>query len=600
MNSDKILIAVLLAAACCPGLTAADDNDVYELEPLQVVTPSRMVEPLGESLASVSVITRQDIETTVAEDLIELLRLQPGVDIVRTGGPGAQTSVFLRGSNSNHVLVLIDGVRVSSANTGAYVWEQLPLNQVERVEIVRGPRGSLYGSDSIGGVIQVFTRSSPEPYARVTGGSFGTAQAEGGFGYDGESTQISVNAGYRHVDGFSAQNPHGFSYDPDDDGYRNTNVGIKGSTRAGHGSWHYSFLGLDSRTEFDQGVSDTRQYVASLGFDGALTNAWDYQLLAGFSREKLDSDFLFFTTGFKSRRWELSWQNQYTTAKNGAVSFGVDHYDESGKSIDSWDESRHNTGVFASYDHWFGRLQLQLGGRYDDNSRFGGRFTGQVALGYEIGDAWRIMGSYGSAFRGPNLSEQYSPGFGGLFAGNPDLDPESSDSAELGLRWSPGGAGMFSLFAYRTEVEDLIAFSGENFQAINIDRARLKGVELEYGVSRGGWDFNANATFQDTEDRSTGEPLLRRPDQKASVTLDRRFGNGSWLGLEWFHSGKRQDFGGVTLDGYDLLNLRAGWAFAPSWQLELRGDNLTDTDYEPVYGFNAPGRAWYLSVAWLP
>ena len=600
MNSGKILIAALLFASSAAGLSAAEDSDVYELEPLQVVTPSRMIESLDDSLASVSVITRRDIEISAAEDLVELLRLQPGVDIVRTGGVGAQTSIFLRGSNSNHVLVLVDGVRVSSANTGAYVWEQLPLNQVERIEIVRGPRGSLYGSDSIGGVIQVFTRSSPEPYARVTGGSYGTWEIEGGLGYDGENTRISVNAGHRDVDGFSAQNPDGFSYDPDDDGYRNTNLGIKGSTQAGYGTWHYSFLGLDSESDFDQGVSDTRQYVASLGLHGNFSPDWDYQLLAGYTREKLDSDFGFFTTGFKSRRWELSWQNQYASSTGGTLSFGVDHYHENGKSLDSWDQSRHNTGLFANYDQWFDRLQLQLGGRYDDNSRFGGEFTGQLALGYEIVEAWRIMGSYGSAFRGPNLSEQYSPGFGGLFAGNPDLDPESSDSAELGLRWSPADAGVFSVFAYRTEVDDLIAFNGENFQAINIDRARLKGVELEYAIALEGWAFNVNATFQDTEDRATGEPLLRRPDQKGSVTLDRRFDNGSWLGLEWFHSGKRRDFGGVTLDSYNLLSLRAGWVFAPSWQLELRGDNLTDEDYEPAFGFNASGRAWYLSLAWKP
>jgi outer membrane cobalamin receptor len=158
MTVHKLFAAVLLAAA--GGLLHADDIDTYELKPNLVVTPSRRVEPLDQSLASVSVITREDIELSVAEDLFELLRLQPGVDIVRTGGPGTQTSVFLRGSNSNHVLVLIDGVRASSTNTGAYAWEQLPLNQVERVEIVRGPRGSLYGSDSIGGVIHVFTRSS--------------------------------------------------------------------------------------------------------------------------------------------------------------------------------------------------------------------------------------------------------------------------------------------------------------------------------------------------------------------------------------------------------------------------------------------------------
>jgi vitamin B12 transporter len=600
MNPNKNVTVLLLLAASFPGLLQAEDTDTYELKPNLVVTPSRMVESLSDSLASVSVISRAEIELSVAQDLFELLRLQPGVDIVRSGGPGAQTSVFLRGSNSNHVLVLIDGVRVSSANTGAYVWEQLPLNQVERVEIVRGPRGSLYGSDSIGGVIHVFTRSSPDPYARATGGSYGTAEIEGGLGYEGENTRISVNAGYRHVDGFSAQNPNGFSYNPDDDGYKNANLSIKGSTESSYGRWQYSFLGLDSESEFDQGVSDTRQYLAALAFHGSFSADWDYQLLGGYTKEKLHSDFEFFTTGFKSKRYELSWQNQYNTGQDSQLSFGLDYYRENGESQYAWDESRNNTGLFASYDHFFDRLHLQLGGRYDDNSRFGNKFTGQAALGYDIGEDWQILGSYGSAYRGPNLNEQFSPGFGGLFAGNPDLDPESSTSGELGLRWRHDTAGMFSASAYRTDVKDLIAFNGELFQAINIDKARLEGIELEYSFSRTHWQLNANATFQSTEDRSTGESLLRRPDQKGSISLDYHFTNGSWLGLEWFHSGKRKDFGGITLDSYDLLNLRAGWAFSPAWQLELRGDNLADENYQPAYGFNAAGRSWYISLAWKP
>ncbi len=600
MRSIVKSCTLLFLATGCSRLLFAEQLETYELKPNLVVTPSRMIESVEDSLASVSVITRTDIELSVAEDLLGLLRLQPGIDIVRSGGAGSQTSIFMRGSNSNHILVLIDGVRVSSANTGAYVWEQLPLNQVERVEIVRGPKGSLYGSDSIGGVIQVFTRSNPDPYARLTIGSYSTGEFEGGLGYRGENTQISVNAGYRDAGGFSAQNPDGFSYDPDDDGYRNTNLGVRGSTRADYGTWQYSFLGLDSETEFDQGESETRQYIASAGFEGSISPRWKYQVLGGYTKEKLTSDFGFFTTGFESNRYELNWQNQYTNDSDGTLSFGADVYRESGRSRDSWDESRNNAGLFVSYDQLLNRLHVQLGGRYDDNSRFGDKLTGQLALGYDLNEAWQLVGSYGSAFRGPNLSEQYSPGFGGLFAGNPDLNPESSRSGEVGLRWHHQSLGAFLASAYRTKVDDLIAFNGDQFRAINIDRARLKGIELEYSLSLDGWLLNANTTFQNTKDLSTGKSLLRRPDQKASVTLNRSFINGSWAGLEWFYSGKREDFGGIMLDSYHLLNIRAGWVFKPAWRVEFRGDNLTDRDYEPAFGFNAAGRSWFVSLAWMP
>ena len=596
----KFLPVLLLTISGISLSLKAEENEPYELKPDMVVTPSRTVESLSETLASVSVITRQDIEISVAEDLFELLRLQPGVDIVRNGGAGAQTSVFLRGGNSNHVLVLIDGVRVSSSNTGAYAWEQLPLNQIERVEIVRGPRGSTYGSDSIGGVIQVFTRSSPDPYARISVGSFGTSVFEGGLGYESERTRLSINAGYRSVDGFSAQNPDGFSYDPDDDGFKGINLGIKGSTRAAYGRWQYSLLALDNESEFDQGVSDARQVITSIGFDGGFSPNWGYQLTGGYISDELFTDFFFFSSDFKSERYDFSWQNQLTVGQDGSLGFGLDYYREKGKSVYSWDESRNNAGLFASFDHWFDALHLQLGGRLDDNSRCGSKVTGQLALGYDIGDAWQLMGSYGSAFRGPNLSEQFSPGFGGLFAGNPDLDPESSTSGELGLRWRHKQAGSFTAALYRTDVEDLISFSGENFQAINIAEARLEGLELDYQLTHASWKLNANATFQNTENLATGESLLRRPDEKGAGTIERKFGNGSWLGLEWFVSGKRRDFGGIILDSYSLVNLRAGWVIASAWRLELRADNLLDEDYQPAFGFNSPGRSANLSLRWLP
>jgi vitamin B12 transporter len=596
----QIAIAATVLAVNATDTVAAEDSDLLELEPIRVVTPSRMPEALDRSLAPVSVISREDIRLSAAQDLYELLRLQPGVDIVRTGGPGTQTSIFLRGTNSNHVLVLIDGVRVSSANTGAYAWEQLPLNQIERIEIVRGPRGSLYGSDSIGGVIHVFTRSRPEPYVRVTAGSYGTAEAEGGLGYEGEHTQLSLTAGYRDVDGFSAQNPAGFSYHPDDDGHHSASLGFKGSTEAGYGRWQYSLLAIDTESEFDQGVSDAEQMISAIGFRGYVSPNWDYDVRAGYVRDDLFSDFGLFTTEFESRRYDFSWQNHLDLGQGQQLSFGLDYYRENGRSAGAWDQSRNNAGVFASYDRRFERLHVQVGGRLDDNSRFGSKLTGQAAIGYDLGDRWQLIGSYGTAFRGPNLSEQYSPGFGGLFAGNPDLDPESSASGEIGLRWQHERLGRFSASLYRTDVDDLIAFNGEFFGAINVNEARLEGLELEYALVRGGWLLNAGATLQDTEDRATGMPLLRRPEEKGSFTLDRQFDNGSWVGVEWFYSGEREDFGGVTLPDYHLLNLRAGWSFTPAWRLELRGENLGDEVYEPAYGFNAAGRSWFLSLAWLP
>jgi vitamin B12 transporter len=603
MKSSKLFSALLLAGIFLYSPSRAeqaglDADGPFELKPDLVITPSRVTEAPTETLVAVSVISRADIELSTATDLFELLRLVPGVDIVRNGGPGSQTSVFLRGSNSNHVLVMVDGVRVSSSNTGAYAWEQLPLNQIEQVEIVRGPRGSLYGSDAIGGVIQVFTRSDPAPYARLTAGSFGTGELAGGFGYESERSRLSVNAGYRDVDGFSAQNPGGFSYHPDDDGFESVNLGIKGSTRAEAGTWSYSMLAIDTESEFDQGVSDARQLVGAVSFDGRIKPDWAYQLTGGYFNDRLESDFGFFSSEFRSERLDFNWQNQLRFGHASLLNFGLDYYRETGESSDNYDQSRNNAGLFANLDQRFSRTHLQISARVDENSRFGTRFTGQAALGIDLSERWELLGSYGSAFRGPTLNEQFSPGFGGLFAGNPDLDPEESTSGEIGLRWHHPVGGSFSAAAYRTDVEDLIAFAGENFQAINIAEARMEGLELEYRVDIEQWTIGANVTFQSTENRATGQSLLRRPDEKGSITLDRHFKNGSWLGLEWFASGERDDFGGITLRAYQLVNLRAGLALNDSLRVELRGDNLLDEEYEPAYGFNSAGRSWFLSLAW--
>jgi vitamin B12 transporter len=607
MTISEIIPCLLLAGAFSIISIHADDmsansgsgDQALELKPDLVVTPSRRLEAIGDTLASVSVITREDIEISVAQDLFELLRLEPGVDVVRSGGPGAQVSVFLRGSNSNHVLVLVDGVRVSSANSGAYAWEQLPLNQVERVEIVRGPHASLYGSDAIGGVIQVLTRGNADPYTRVTTGSYGTSEVEGGFGFRGENSELSINAGYRKIDGFSAQNPDGFNYHPDDDGFEAANIGVKGSTHIDAGTWKYSLLAIDSETEFDQGVSDTRQWLTSVSFEGRIRQDWNYKLLGGYVNDRLDSDFIFFATGFRSNRLDLTWQNQLDIS-GGVLSFGLDYFRESGESRDTYDETRNNAGLFASLDRDFSHTQLQIGARLDENSEWGSEFTGHLAGGVELGQSWQLRASLGSAFRGPNLNEQFSPGFGGFFAGNPDLRPESSATAEIGLDWVQDRGGSFSAALYRTDIDDLISCTGANFQAVNIEQARPEGLELEYSFARDGWLLRANLTLQDSKDKRSGEALLRRPEEKGTVSLDRKYANGSWLGLEFFASGKRPDIGGITLDSYYLLNFRGGWAITDTLRTELRADNLLDEDYEPAFGFNSPDRSFFLSLAWMP
>jgi vitamin B12 transporter len=585
------------AATLFISAPASADEPPTKLPDLTVVTASRAEQAMTDTLASVSVITRDDIRLSVAEDLPELLRLQAGVDVVRAGPAGAQTSVFLRGGNSDHVLVLVDGLRVASPHTGALAWELLPLAAIERIEIVRGPRAVLYGSDAMSGVIQIFTRQPDTATARATTGSFGTFEAEAGVGVKSERGHHSIHAAYRRTDGFSAQNPGGFSYHPDDDGMEMSSGGASGEIGLASGSLQYRVLASSTETEFDQGESEAKQGLASLSWSDNVSEYWTYQLQAGYFDDRIDTDFGFFTSGFESRRIELGWQNQLVT-RAGRLAFGLDIIDETGEAANTYEVNRDNRAGYLNWAEEFDHIHLELGGRLDDNSQFGSEFTWQAAAGIRSFGTGRLAVQLGTAFRAPDFGELYSPGFGGLFAGNPSLRPEQSRGMELNWRQDIGNTLRYSLAVFRNEVEDLIAFSGENFRAININQADLTGLEFELLARTTHWSIRANATLQRTRDGSTGQSLLRRPDRKAALILDRHFEDGGWLGLEVFASGQRRDVGGLELPGYAIASLRGGWQLNRAMVLQLRLENLLDKAYEPASGFNAAGRSAFLSIDW--
>ncbi|NND45953.1 MAG: TonB-dependent receptor [Xanthomonadales bacterium] len=599
MKPIQLAASLVLAGVLTRPAVANPEEPAIELEPIQVRTASRTTETTSDALASVSVISAEDIRRSAARDLSDLLRLEAGIDVVRTGGPGQQTSVFMRGANSNHALVLIDGIRVSSAHTGAYAWEHLPLGIIERVEIVRGPRGSLYGSDAIGGVIQVFTRMPDAPFLRASLGSHASRALETGTGFALGAARFSLSAGYRELGGYSAQNPDGFSFHPDDDGFEARNIHLAGNGNARAGDWQFQVTATDNEVEFDQGISVSEQVLASLSLDGQWNERWNYRFYAGWADDRLSSDFGFFTSHFDSERIDLGWENRLRLEQATLV-FGLDHYDEQGRSQSSYFGSRDNSGLFALWERDRERVALQLSGRIDDNSLFGTEVTHHAAVRIAVGAKTNFILSHGTAFRAPTLSEQFSPGFGGLFAGNPALEPETSETTELSVRFEFGPAAELGVAAYRSRVDDLIAYSGPNFQAVNINRAALDGLELEYRNTWRHWSLNANLTLQETEDRSTGAELLRRPEQKSSLRMTRQFAGGAWLAGEWFASGDQADVGGVRLPGYSLLNLSAGLPLAAGWTLEARLDNLLDHDYQPAHGFNGAGRAAYLGIAWSP
>lgn len=599
LSRPALSAAILLSL---PSLAAAASaSDAPKSIGTVQVTANRIEQPVEETLASVTVIEREDIERSQSPDLSDLLARQAGIDLVRTGGPGSANTVFMRGSNSKHTLVLIDGLRVNSPVQGLYDFAHLPLSQIERIEIVRGPRAALWGSDAIGGVIQIFTRDPSGSFIEARGGSYGRRGADAGFAIGREDLRFGAAFGHDQLEGFSATNPASYSYDPDRDGYRNTHGSFRLNGDVGSQRFSASALVADAFVEFDAGVSDvlTRQF--GLNLQGELRQNWSHQLTAGLSTEDIRTDS-FGITEFHNRRVSIDWLHQFRFAEGQSLQGGLNWSRESGESKVDWygeffDESRDNLGLFAAYTGEFGAHTFNLSLRHDQNSQFGGALTGNAAWGLRLGETLRLRASWGQGFHAPTLNDLYFPNVYGCCRGNADLLPEYSTNEELGLDWTPASGHRLGLSLFRNRIRDLIELDAGFVEYININRARVHGAELQYGWQRGGFSLDANATWQDARDLGSDTALLRRAKRKLNAGADYRFGNGFSLGLDASAVGPRPDFG-TMLPGYSRFDLRMAWALPQGWHLEARIENIGDRDYTLVDGYNTPGRSGLLRVRW--
>ncbi|MGQ0800341.1 MAG: TonB-dependent receptor domain-containing protein [Pseudomarimonas sp.] len=597
VSSTARLSALSVAMAMAMAWPAQAEN---VRQPEVVVTATRTPIAQDAALASVSVIDRAAIEQSGSSDVLTLLRSQAGVDIVRGGGLGQQTSVFLRGSNSNHVLVLIDGVRVASATTGAYAWEQLPLAQIERIEIVRGPRAALFGSDAIGGVVQIFTRRANGPSGMLGAASHNTWLGEAGFGQRSGRFQFGVRAALTDSAGFNAQNPSGFSFDPDDDGYQQQSVNADIAWTGEQLRLDGQLLHSESEIEFDRGESSLDAASANLKLAGGGDHPWSIQLAN--SRENLHTAAFF--SRFETRRTQVEAQRAQRVGEAGEWLYGLSLIDDDGRNVDTfggtdvYDDNRRQRAVFGSWRDSAAGLDWELGARHDHYDSFGGETSLQAALGWRIEGGPRLRASGGEGFRAPTLNELYSPGFSGFFAGNPELGPERSRGFELGVDWQ-GERFDLSLSAYRNQVKGLIDFSGgETFQAINIRRATLRGLELEARAPIGEWQLTTHLGWQQARDEGTDSALLRRPTRKAGASIEHAMGRGRF-GLDLHAVSARPEFGGA-LPGYALFGGWLRWPVANALSVDLRLDNVFDRDYTLTRGFNTVGATASLQLRWSP
>ncbi len=590
----------------------AQERPVVSL-PETVVTASRIRQNLSDTLQPATVIDGEDIVRSGQQTLPELLQSLGGVEITSSGGAGQSSGAFIRGANSDHTLVLVDGLRINSATAGTTAFEHIPIDQIARIEIVSGPLSSLYGSDAIGGVIQIFTKSgdrAPKASASAGYGSYRTRSVDGSFSGSVKDTDFSLAAGYYETDGIDATKPTiPFAQHNDDrDGYRNANV----SARLAHRFDTDNSVGLtafhsDGRTEFDNGqttrdVNNQSLSAYSIYSQNRFTSFWQSLVRLGTGRDEAVFKGAF-PAEFRTDQDQASWQNTFAVI-GGSLIAGAEYRREEVSGDTIFIQTRRNIrSPFAGYRGVYGNHGIQLNARHDDYSDFGGRTTGSIGYGYRLTDAVRLRAATGTAFHAPTFNDLYFPAdptFGG--GGNPDLEPERSRSRELGVDYQRGAQRLAATY-FDNRISDLIVFDLATFTPQNLDSARIRGGEFSYNGIVLGTELRAKFTAQNPENAATGLQLQRRAKQHGSVAASRAF--GAWkFGAEVVASAKRFDSNSedpaTRLGGYALLNLYVARRFSPEWAVDVRWNNVTDRDYELAQYFNTPGSNVFASLRWTP
>jgi len=610
INISALFCWFTLALPCAALAQSPAANSDDEI----IVTATRLPQKISQTLQSVTLISAEEIAQSGAQSLTEVLQSKGGVEITASGGLGQISAVRIRGAESRHTLVLVDGMRVDSATVGLTALENIPLHQIERVEIVPGALSSVYGSDAIGGVVQIFTKSgraAPGGYVAAGIGSNSTATAQGGiasrFGTNGD-TLLSIGFGYLEAAEFSATKstiPFG-QHHPDRDAYRNTNFSAKMAQRfsADHeaGAQLFSSEGM---AQFDSGpaTDDVNQQTLttwSLYSRNRLMPHWQSTLRLGNGRDEIETTGAFSST-FRTAQNQFTWQNEITLT-NATVTAGVERLQQTVASSTVYTQTgRSVNAFFAGYQRAVGDHSGEIHVRRDDNSQFGVHHTGSLGYAYRVNPHLRLRASAGKAFKAPTFNDLYYPlSFG--FSGNPNLRPERSHSKEVGVNFQSGTQHLAVTY-FDNRIDDLIAIDATFSTMLNLNHTRTKGIEWAYRGQAEGWHWRAQATFQNPVDEASGKLLPRRAKEYASVNIDKAFG-AIKLGTEWVASGARYDRAGELpasrMSGYSLLNLTAAYTLSKAWALRARLNNLLDKQYELTQHYNTPDRNVFVSLHYQP
>lgn len=603
------LVAGILAAHSAVAQTTAPTQPTFGSE--ITVTATGEETEVAEVPVATTVITRTEMDDAQAETVTELLRRVPGLTVVRSGDVGSVTSVFSRGTNSNHTLVLLDGIRLNSPYFGGYDWSLPSTTALERVEVARGPYSALWGSDAVGGVVNLISQ-------RRTGGFGGRLLGEGG--EDGfERYEATAGFASSHFD----LQASGFQRSTDGSLDNSDATGEQALATAGFSWGRGSRIGLIYQDmESEIGIpfvspgsptpnrrQDTSQQLMAIPLRWSLTDNWRIEATASHVEREIDFadpddpwGYVYSTTETETDQLRLV---SHHSLGRHSISVGADWRDDAVTVTDPYGTSLDNVtedalGVFVQ-DHWqiSNHVRLLAGLRWEDTDSWGSETTGRLDIGWRITDTIELRGGIGQAFRAPAIGELYAP-----FGGNAELEPESSTSAEVGLVYTPTqGHARWQFNVFTTDIDDLIEYDYATWANTNIGSAEIKGAEVVW--EQGAFDvvrWYLQATYLDTEG-DDNLSLLRRPELSASWTLNGKLG-GDWSGdvtVLWVDS--RDDVDPITYeraenDSYTTVSVALAWQPWDQLAITARAQNILEEEYDEVLGYPAPGRRFMAGLRW--
>ena len=619
--TSPMKIPTLTTLLCLPAAALAAEptrDDALKL-PDVLISASRQVESRTATSAANTVFTRSDIDRLQPSSVTDLLTRVPGVQVAPTGGRGSLPGIFVRGTKAAQTLVLVDGVRIANATSGDSGLQFLDIDQIERVEVLRGSRSAVYGSDAIGGVIQIFTRRGNgqglQPRLRLAAGSNQTWQRSLGLSGGNGATRFNLGASLDETAGIDSTGPS-YASDSDHDAYRNRAFNLSLShTFNERFEAGLNLLENRGRREFDEprGSSPQEPYsnftVSSLGsyLDAQLAEQWHSRLEVAHSENRDDSreKLTHQSKPFNTYRDQVTWQNDLTLDDDNSVLLGGEWYEDRVHAATDFNEdSRWNRAVLAQHRFQGEHFSTELGVRHDKNQQFGGQTTWSGSLTLPLNARNDLLLSYSEGFRAPTFNDLYYPGFS-----NPDLKPEHSKSYEVQWRSQLTDSSRLETSLYRTDLRDAISYDADTENMANVAQARINGFEMALDQQWGAWTSQLGLALVDPRDRKSGHTLARRARRTLSLDIDRQFDRfnvgASWQAVSGSYNDETNN---APIGGYGLLGVRGGWAATRELKLDLKLDNLLDKRYSRNlynfqgndYGYREEGRTWLLSVTWTP